>query len=96
MICNESCQLFMHISAKYYTKDHHKDRRKAVRMGGMFKFPSNSSREETLKQLEIASALINSLFDDDTITREIRFLWTIDGVELKTEYSLSESLELFR
>lgn len=65
-------------------------------MGGMFKFPSNSSREETLKQLEIASALINSLFDDDTITREIRFLWTIDGVELKTEYSLSESLELFR
>lgn len=84
------------ISAVYYTQDHHKDRRKAVRMGGLFKLPTSNSRVEILKQLEIASALINSLFDDDLISREIRFIWTIDGVQLKTEYSLGESIELFR
>jgi len=65
-------------------------------MGGMCKFPSSNSKPEVLKQLEIVSALINSLFDDDVITREIRFIWTIDGFEHQTEYSLSESMELFR
>ena len=66
-------------------------------MGGLFKWPSDgASREETLKRLEIVSALINSLFDDDCITREIRFIWTIDGVELKNELGILESMELFR
>lgn len=87
----------MKIAAKYYTRDHHTDRRRSEQMGGLFKWPSdNASREETLKRLEIASALINSLFDDELVTREIRFIWTIDGVELKKELDIVESMELFR